>query len=242
MRSNPLTALVLAFVLAAMVPSSRASEQYQALLQQASRGFEKDYRESWAFTEERSRAGITWLGRWDPRHNKRWTLLSVDGHEPTDKERSKYQHDKAEELKRGRGRSQSPDTMVAPGSMTLVSQDASAWHFRFQPTGEGDSAAVMRYLQGNMTIQKSGPEITMIEVHSTGNFKPKFGFTVHEFLSRFEFERIQNGPMVPMRLDFHIVAKAMGLMNINDRVTVHYRDYEKVRDPGVNAEITTTGL
>ncbi|HKI73492.1 MAG TPA: hypothetical protein VJ998_02555 [Pseudomonadales bacterium] len=210
--------------------AGNAADDPRKIFESAAHAFEVNYREAWSFTEERQRKGVTWVGRWDPRDSRHWTLLSVDGHEPSASERDTYQHDKAEEMDRQKDRDQSPTAMVTSSSLKLLDETADAWHFRFQPRGEGDNARIMKDLTGTMTIAKRGPVITMIEVYNMAPFKPKFGFKVRKFLSRFDFARAPDGPMVPIHADFQISAKAIGLMNIDERVTVEYRDYAKV-DP-----------
>lgn len=206
-----------------------ASPEYQGVYAKAVTAFEEDYRESWAFTEERTRNGTTWVGRWDPRNQQPWELLKVDGAAPKPEDLGEYLDQKEQEAKRAKERPQRPEAMVADGSITLREETADYWHFEFQPAGEGDNADFMDYMDGDMIVLKTAPEVAMINIQSSGEFKPRFGFKVNEFLSRFEFTRAEpGGPVVPQRLDFHISARAMGLMNVEEKVTVHYRDYERV--------------
>jgi hypothetical protein len=197
---------------------------YSQILAQALAAFDEDYRESWAFTEERVMEGVTAVGRYDPRTPDQWQLMSVDGREPTASEIEDYLEQKANE---SRGdRRQGPDSMVTPGSLSLTEETEDYWLFDFLPTVEGDQAAVMEYLDGDMKINKSGPIIEFIDVRSSEAFKPRFGVKINDFMTRMEFERLGGqGPVVPQSMHFSIDMKAF-LMNVDQAVTVQYRDYE----------------
>ena len=78
--------------------TTRAEEDYAALLQQAVAAIDWQFSESWAYTETAYKDGEIWIGRFDPRieEDPGWTLLSVDGKAPTSRQQRDYLHDKEE--------------------------------------------------------------------------------------------------------------------------------------------------
>jgi hypothetical protein len=225
--------------LALVSPAAGADVDYQEVFKEAADAYHEDYRDAWAFVEERERDNVVWLGKWDPRASQQWALLAVDGREPSSDDHDQYQDDKADEAKRAKERPGSPFAAIKEGTLELIEETQQAWHFSFQPTGEGSNEAFMSYLEGTMTILKSGPAIDTINIKSNGEFKPRFGFKVREFRSRYEFRRAApDGPMVPSKIDFRIAAKAMGMVNVDEQVSVDFRDYERV--PGQSPGSATT--
>jgi len=53
--------------------------------------------------------------------------------------------------------------------------------------------------------------------------------SVKEFLTRLEFTPVnEEGPVVPQSMRFRIKAKAFGVMDVDERVSVVYSDYQFV--------------
>ena len=86
----------------------------------------------------------------------------------------------------------------------------------------------MEYLTGHLQISKAGGHLNFIDIRNEDSFRPRFGVRIHEFLSRFEFERKDDGDVLPVAFEFKIRLKAMGLMNVDEGVTGRYSDYQRV--------------
>ncbi len=199
---------------------------HEAILASAFAAFDENYLESWAFTEERTLSGVTSVGRYDPRESDQWQLLVIDGRKPSAKESEEYQEGKASG---GNGASQRADSMVTPDSLSLKEETARYWLFDFLPMGEGGSAKVMKHLDGTIRISKSGPAVEFIDVRSAKSFRPRFGVRIREFLTHLEFTRAEDdGPVVPRQLQFRINMRAYGVISVDERVSIEYRDYQYV--------------
>ena len=208
-------------------PSLCTADNYEDILLQAFARFDDNYREEWAFTEERIFKEVTSRGRYDPRLPDRWSLLTVDGRTPTEKEISTYREDKSKEGNgRGAGKN-SPEAMMNPESLSLIEETKTYWLFEFLPAG--DDQKFMEHMDGEMMIDKSSLAIQFIDIRSSDSFKPRFGVRVSEFLTRLEFMRTnEEGPVVPQSMRFRIKAKAFGVMDVDERVSVVYSDYRFV--------------
>lgn len=208
-------------------PALCVADNYTDILQQAFARFDDNYREEWAFTEERIFKGVTSRGRYDPRQQDRWSLLTLDGRTPTEKEISAYHKEKSKEGEgRGAGKNR-PEAMMNPESLSLIEETETYWLFDFLPAG--DDQKFMEHMDGEMMIDKSSLAIEFIDIRSSDSFKPRFGVRVKEFLTRLEFMRAnEEGPVVLQSMRFRIKAKAFGMMDVDERVSVVYSEYQFV--------------
>ena len=83
-----------------MLGASAAANEPADIVRRAFASIDTDTHRSWAFTETSTEDEQTWVGRYDPSEaeDRRWTLLSVDGREPTRDEREDYVRDRHDEF------------------------------------------------------------------------------------------------------------------------------------------------
>ena len=219
----------LSCLLLSVLPLYSFAIDYSEILQRALTELDDNYRDNWAFTEVREFGGVTTFARFDPRRDKKWQLLSVDGRSPTPEAIAQYIEERSNEDGRGKGKRGTPVNMVTPGSLSLMEETEDYWLFDFIPGGEGDNGKFMAQLNGEMKINKRSGSIEFIDIRSDGTFKPRFGFKVSEFVTRMEFVQAGlNGPAVPGAMQFRIKARALGMMKVDEMVNLHYRDYQYV--------------
>ena len=212
-----------------LVPSMvRGADDPAVLLKAAFDQFDGRLTENWSYTEALTTSDGIFVGQYDPAVDPQWRLASVDGEPPTSSESKTYLKRKADEAQGGRNGRRDPEDLVTPGTLSLVNETDRHWTFSFVPHGEGDDAAVMEYLKGHLQIAKDGGHLVFIDIRNEDSFRPRFGVRIHEFLSRFEFERNGQGVVLPVAFEFKIRLKAMGLMNVDEGVTGRYTDYARV--------------
>ena len=73
------------FCLSLLVGSASAQTASEGVIE-AFKGFDQDYREKWGFDELREDGENTWFGRFSPESGGLWTLMRVDGRDPTEEE------------------------------------------------------------------------------------------------------------------------------------------------------------
>ena len=228
--------IVVALAIQCLSVFAAPEQQYAAILEQAVSSFDENYQQSWAYTEESTRAGVTRTGRFDPSLplKDRWQLLSIDGRPPAKKEISKYLKEKKKRAEEARDEGQGPDSLLAPETLELIEETDDYWLFNFLPTSTGDRAEMMEYLDGKLRITKKGTTIEYIDIRSKRAFKPRFGVRIKGLVSYFEFRRAAvEGPMVPSAMEFRIHMKALGLINVNEQVKIQYSDYEYVGEKSI---------
>ena len=74
---------------------ARADTEYAALLDEALEAVHWQFDQDWAYTYTTLRDDKLWVARHDPHvaDNDGWTLISVDGREPTGRERREFLRD-----------------------------------------------------------------------------------------------------------------------------------------------------
>ena len=207
-------------------------EFYDALLEEAFGAIEADYRLDWAYTESLTSSKGTSVGRFDPSlpEGARWSLMSVDGRKPKAKEVSRYLKAKAkEEAIPQDEESSGPESVAESNSLELIEETSEYWLLSFVPAGEDESGDFMKYLDGRLKINKTGPYLEYLEIRSKGPFKPKFAVKVKKIFTRLEFAPVgENGVYLPQAVDFDIDVRAIGVLKMREKVSMRYSDYEYV--------------
>lgn len=201
---------------------------HQQLLDSAFAQFDDNFTEHWSYTETLTTSDGIMVGHYSPSRESPWQLMTIDGEPPSTSEAKAYLKRKADEAEGGRNSRRDPAELVTPGTLQLINETDEHWTFSFVPHGEGDDAAVMEYLTGHLQISKAGGHLNFIDIRNEDSFRPRFGVRIHEFLSRFEFERKDDGDVLPVAFEFKIRLKAMGLMNVDEGITGRYSDYRRV--------------
>ena len=228
-----LAALVLAAAGNAGAETPQAS--YEALFEQALESIEWNAHEEWAFTETASGSDGDFVGRYDPRlpEDERWTLLSIDGREPTVEESRQYAKRKHDENLNGDHEDDGEvDAMVDPGSLALVEETADYWLLRFVPTDDDSDEddmdrSVLERMDGTVKIVKDGHYLEYIDIRNTKPIRPKVGVKMKKFLTRITFgPAIQDGPIVMKSMDVAIKLSAFLVLRVDETESVRFSDFE----------------
>jgi hypothetical protein len=236
------TALLVALLSAAAWPARAEPppDGYEALFERALESIAWDFPESWAFTETETGSDGAFVGRFDPRKPDadRWTLLSIDGREPTPEEARRYaerkQGDRHEDDQEDDG---DIDAMVEPGSLALVEETDDYWLLRFVPTDDGDDdevgRKVMERMDGTAKIIKNGHYLEYIDIRNTRPIRPKVGVKMKQFLTRITFgPAVDGGPIVMQSMDVSIKLSAFLVVRVDETQSLRYSDFEYAGDPG----------
>lgn len=225
MRLLPVT---LAALLFASTGFALAGENYSALAEEAVAALSQDFHEQWAYTETRLEDGTVWKGRYDPRKPKkqRWTLLSVDGHEPTPDETEDYL-DEQDSPSASAGNN--VRAMIEPDSLSLRGETDEYWLFEFVPTE--DNEAFLRNVDSTLKIDKSGRHLSEIQLRSRQPFNSGFGVKLQNFFTRLTFAPVADGgPVVPRTIDVKVKGRAMLVVSFDEMTAVVYDDFEFTGD------------
>jgi len=234
-----LAAILLAIALPARCEP--APDSYEALFEKALESITWNFQEDWAFTETAAGSDGKLVGRYDPRQpdGNRWTLLSIDGREPTAEESRRYTDRKrGENSEDGHQQDGDIDNMVDPGSLELVEETDSYWLLRFVPTDDGDDddemgRKVLERMDGTVKIIKDGHYLEYLDIRNTKPIRPKAGVKMTKFLTRLTFgPAVEGGPIVMKSMDVVVKLSAFLVVRVNETESVQLSDFEYAGSDG----------
>ena len=209
---------------------------YEALFQSAINAITWDFHEDWAFTVTSSDTDGDRVGRFDPRkpEDERWTLLTIDGRAPTDKESAEYAEN---DHHFGDGDSDDDDDdnaidMVEPGTLQLVEETDDYWLLSFVPTDDDDDdddvgRKVLESMQGTVKIIKDGQYLAYIDIHNEKPIRPQIGVKMKKFLMHMSFgPAADDGPVVMRSMDFAIRLSAFVVVRVNEAESLAFSEFE----------------
>jgi hypothetical protein len=234
MRPVPAILATLLLVIAAPAPCEQLQESYEALFERAIESIAWDFKGDWAFTETESGSDGDFVGRYDPRNprGERWTLMSIDGREPTPDEARRYAERKRNEGDGDEHESDGDvDGMVEPGSLELVEETGDYWLLRFVPTDDsGDDEMGRKMLErmdGTVKIVKDGHYLEYLDIRNTRPIRPQAGVKMKKFLTRITFgPAVDGGPIVMKSMDVAIKLSAFLLIRVDETESVRFSDFE----------------
>ena len=203
-------------------------------------GFDQDYREKWGFDELREDGEKIWFGRFSPESGGLWTLLKVDGRDPTEGETAEYLEEKEAQRERETsedeqgGPPRSPIDSIDLTTLVLEQDTSESLVYSFLPVGRRDQAKMMKKMRGELYVRKSDSCIEHLEVTNPKPFRPQITVKLNRFYSRFDFgspisKSIGAGgtceTIVPLGTQFEMDMKALGLMNIDVSVRATYSNF-----------------
>lgn len=209
------------------MPLAIAVDDYKTLLDEAIANIEWEFEDSWAFTETSLSEGELFVGRFDPRleGDEQWTLISVDGKEPTDKQRRKYLYDKEEQSGDSNDEDNRVTAIVDADTLELVEETDQHWLFTFVPAEDQD--AFMTSVDAKIRIVKDGRYVDSLEIRNFQDVRPGFGTRISKFQMRFTFgPALETGPVVPMTMDVQITGRALLFIGFDETEVTRYSDFE----------------
>jgi len=235
---NPIIA-VFCFCFSVLVGFASAQTPSEVVIK-AFKGFDQDYREKWGFDELREDGEKMWFGRFSPESGGLWTLLKVDGWDPTEEETAEYLEEKEAQRERETsedeqgGPPRSPIDSIDLATLVLEQDTPESLVYSFLPVGRGDQAKMMKKMRGELSVRKSDSCIEYLEITNPKPFRPQITVKLNRFFSRFDFgsptgESIAVGgtceTIVPLGTRFEMDMKALGLMNIDVSVRATYSNF-----------------
>ena len=205
----------------------QAAADHEAIFEDALRAINNEYMQSWSYTETSVESDISLVGRYDPRRpsGERWKLLSVDGHEPTAAEIEEYADDKAGD--NGDEDNNGVNITVDSESLELLEETDDHYLFSFMPSDDDED--FIEHLDATVKIIKDGPYIEYIDMHNSAPFRPRMGVKVSNLVTRLGFgPAAEGGPIVPRFIDVRIKVRAFMIINIDEKISISYGDYEFV--------------
>jgi len=208
---------------------STSAEDYSDLLDEAIETIDWDFEEEWAFTETSLHEEKLFVGHYDPRlaEDARWSLVSVDGREPTDRQQRKFQHDKNDHDSDSDDGLSRITTAVKPDTLELAEETDEYWLFTFVP--DMDQKELVDSVDAAIKIIKDGHYVEFLEIRNKEDIKPGFGTKITRFLTRLTFgPAIDGGPIVPQTVNVRVTGRALFFIGFDETEAIKYSDFEQV--------------
>jgi hypothetical protein len=214
--------------LLACVASAAHAEDYKALFEEAAAAIVWNLEDQCAFTESRLSDDTLWVSQFDPRRaeGERWTLVSVDGRAPTDRELREFADDKEDYETSASG--QRLD-MVGVDTLELIDEDDESWLLRFVPNE--DEIEFVDNVDGAVRIMKDGPYLQVVDLRNSADIEPGFGMKIGTFLVRMEFgPAVVNGPIVPKSMRIKVGGRMLLFLGFEETEVIEFSDFEPVSE------------
>jgi hypothetical protein len=226
-------------ILALLLSSASAIASEPAdIVRRAFAAIESDTYRRWAFTETSTEDEQTWIGRYDPGAPEadRWTLLSVDGREPSRDERASYARDRQGEFADDEDEDEDDGSeMINFDSLELLEESGDGWLFRFVPVFDDDeddaAAEMMKKVSGRIKVMRDGHYPAWMELRNEKTIRPAFGAKISHFLTRLTFAPVGgHGPVFLQSIDVQVKGRAALVIGFDVRESTKYSDFEYVGD------------
>jgi hypothetical protein len=207
------------------VSAAPATEDYNAIFEQAVNAIEFNFDENWAYTETRVDSEHVWVGRFDPRRpsSEMWRLHSVDKRPPTNEEIEEYLGDKARDHHRSGDKR--VNEMVEPDTIVLIEETDEHWLLGFQP-GE-DEKEFMDSVDATIRIKKPAAYLEYIDIRSHSPIKPAIGVKISKLITRLTFgPAADDGPVVPISTQVEVKGRAYLVVSFDEEELVRNSDFE----------------
>jgi hypothetical protein len=228
-----LTLLVICLTLTA-ASSAEPSAEHEDIVRRAFESIDHRFADSWAYTEKSTEEDVVRIGRYDPRYDRgeRWSLISVDGRQPSEEEVEDYLDDKdnnddrQHEDETGEDGERTVGIDVNFETLDLVEETNEHWIFSFIPD-EDDDEEFMKHVSGHIKVIKQGHYVEYIDVRNKKPIKPAIGVKIKKFRTRLEFgPAADGGPIVPLAVDVEVQGRAMLVIKFDEKESVRFSDFE----------------
>lgn len=223
-------ALFAALVLVASAASY--AEMHEEIVERAFDRLETRIHDHWAFTRTETSAEGVYIATHDPRREQPWTLLTVDGREPTSDEHEEFLSQRASVHEGDNGEDDGSRSVVSPGSVELIDETGERWQFNFSPRADTEEAVkFMQAVEGRLEVAKDGHYVRNIHLRNLKTIKPGKGVKLELFDTRLEFAPSPDGSAVlPAIVRTRVKGRAMLVIGIDEEQTVEFSGYERVID------------
>ncbi|MGP9802011.1 hypothetical protein [Rheinheimera sp. NSM] len=165
---------------------------------------------------------------------QQWTLLSLNGQPPDNKQLRKFAEKKLAETKQKQtenGGQQSFSVklrdLIQLDSLQLLSNNTQRFHAGFAVYLSQLGAEASQHLQGSLIFDKQQHYIESIEITNTASFSPLFSAEIKEFKLTLDFIKI-DAAVLPARQELTMKGRFAFFSTIDEVSTVSFSDYHYV--------------
>jgi len=187
-------------------------------------------RNTWAYTRTETEGKTVWVETFDPLVEPMWSLISVNGVEPTDVQRKKREKSYTE-------RANSDDYIGEndfaglghPDSWILVETTDKLTEYSFKPKAEDkEDEKVMRFVEGKLFVDNVSGAVHAFELYNSKPFKPVAVAKINKFNLRIEMTEVEEGIYLPLSIFSEVNGKAL-FKKFSEKSLVEFSDFKKAK-------------
>lgn len=189
--------------------------------------------EQWHYVRTRISEDGVIIDRHDPTlpGAEHWQLVSIDGREPTERERRDYNKDRADHSDREeRARGEELVRVLRPGSINYLGDEGDAQRFSYAlRSPDGKRERVFAALEGELVIDPDpeAPWVREVRVWNNETLRPYLGVRIDEARLSFTFER-QGEWVLPRSVEARWAGQFLLLSDIGSEITYTLEDFRHV--------------
>lgn len=179
--------------------------------------------EQWHYLRTRHGEERTVVDRHDPTlpGEEHWQLVSIDGREPTEKERRDYEKDRADHSDADeRADNENWVRVIVPDSVQVLDSDGGMQRFGYaMQSPDGRREKLFAALEGDLLVVDDADPAWIREVRlwNTDTLRPALGVRIDSVNLRFRFQH-QDGWVVPTELQARWEGEFLMLKDIGDEI------------------------
>ena len=182
-------------------------------------------RGTWAFTQVVDDGESVTVRRYDPLQDPEWTLVSVDGREPSGEDRASHEQWRAaQEQDEGYPGENDFAGLARPGSWQR--RDPQRWQFAPDVSDDDFLAGHADKIAGELRLTADGAEVESFRLYATGTFRTRVVAKIRAFELTVQMQRVAERVYFPETVVARINGSAL-FRRIDRTVTTQYRDFRR---------------
>ena len=232
LRSLPARRFLRAILLfAALGPPAAAGAP--AALEAALKNFRADAPRGWSYHQTTAAEGKSTVERHDAAKPEfdRWTLQLKDGRAPTPDETREYFEARSRRSRGGTAPRLVEQLDLATAETLSHDDGRTTFRCRLKPGESGDHIA--EFLRATVVVHDATATIEILELSSTGPFRPTFGVKILEMTTRLTYSLpAGDAPSLPQKVATRVRGTAFWLKSLDAEMTVIFSDYTRAAKRG----------
>ncbi|MCC2605676.1 hypothetical protein [Planctobacterium marinum] len=171
---------------------------------------------------------------------QRWTLLTLNGKQPSDKAQRKYQQKRQKQREKNSENQEqsfsiSLQELIQTATLTLNSEDTHFVYANFKVSLPRIGEDASKHLTGLLSYNKQHQFIESIEISNTAPFSPMFSAEITELTIQFNFQKIDSA-VLPLSNQMTMKGSWAFFTEINEVSKDTYRDFNRISDTEQNPQ------
>jgi hypothetical protein len=210
---------------------AHAAELNTDALRQVIKTMEATTADGWAYTRSIEHKDKVYIDAFDPAaETDQWTLQTVNGKEPTDKELAEYA--KRQAKRKGKDKWHPLEIRLAEGidldTLKPVKTEDGHTIYAFRPKVRGfDKPKVLAKVDGHLWFAADTGLISKVEIKTTDSVKPKTGVKITHYSHQATYEALGDNQYALTSFTVKVKGRLLVVKKIDENATFSFSGFEK---------------